>query len=77
MSRELRTAEEIYFVMKNNIATGKHVMGIFSERKLNSPKNERIQQSVHEIYVGRGGVERMALGDWLKAERELNRKLKG
>jgi hypothetical protein len=36
---------------------------------------EQIRQRARAIYTARGGMEGMALNDWLKAEQELKREL--
>ena len=38
---------------------------------------QQIHQRASDIYLARGGVEGMSLNDWLLAEQELSRKLKG
>lgn len=40
------------------------------------PRNyEQIRQRAREIYAARGGMTKMTLNDWLKAELELKQKL--
>jgi hypothetical protein len=39
------------------------------------PTLEQIRHRAHEIYMAHGGARGMALSEWLKAERELKRKL--
>ena len=40
------------------------------------PRNyEQIRQRAQEIYRARGGMMRMMLNDWLKAEQELKQEL--
>jgi len=40
------------------------------------PSPEQIRQRVRAIYAARGGMEGMALNDWLRAEQELERQFK-
>ncbi len=39
------------------------------------PTPEQIRQRARAIYAARGGMDGMALNDWLKAEQELKREL--
>lgn len=41
------------------------------------PTPEEICQRARGVYAARGGMEGMALNDWLKAEQELKRELEG
>ena len=38
---------------------------------------EQIRQRARAIYAAHGGMEGMALNDWLRAEQELQRQLEG
>ena len=39
------------------------------------PTLEQIRQRARAVYAARGGMEGMALNDWLEAEQELKREL--
>ena len=46
------------------------------DRKQNTPSPEAIRQRAYEIHVERGGLHGQNLDDWLRAERELEEKLR-
>jgi hypothetical protein len=46
------------------------------DRKQNTPSPEAIRQRAYEIHVERGGSHGQDLDDWLRAEGELEEKLR-
>jgi len=41
------------------------------------PTPEQVRRRARAIYAARGGMEGMALNDWLTAEQEIKRELEG
>jgi len=66
--------------MKRTTSISKKTSQFASATAIHTPQllhnYNQIRKRAQEIYAARGGIMGMTLNDWLKAEQELNQKLK-